>query len=285
VTAPSEPRTGRPAEAFCESSSLCYLEAGESGPHVVLLHGWSAFKELWWSTLLALGPRARALAPDMPGHGGSPLHGSMSMSLLAARIARFCAARRLERIVLVGHSMGGNVALELALARPDLVERLVLVDPAVQPTEMPPFTRSYLDQTYGWAALRTSMAFARHISLVGQFVPHAHQGGIVLPALRRATYLARHDADALRVLLDGLFANPIGPRLAELRAPALVISGEFDPLVPPALSRRVAEAIPGARYAVVRRAAHNPMDERPREFNAILLDFLGLSSANEETNG
>ena len=60
-----------------------------------------------------------------------------------------------------------------------------------------------------------------------------------------------------------------------------MISGEFDPLVPPPLSRRVAAAIPGAQYAVIRRAAHNPMDERPREFNAVLLDFLGLQSKND----
>jgi pimeloyl-ACP methyl ester carboxylesterase len=273
----SQPGVDRPSESFCDTTSLCYLAVGTSGPAVLLLHGWSAFKELWWSALLALGPHARAFAPDMPGHGGSPLHGSTSMHLIAERVARFCAARGLERIALVGHSMGGNVALELALAHPELVERLVLVDPAVQPAEMPPFTRSYLDETFGWAALRTSMAFARQISVVGQLVPHAHQGGLVLPALRRVTYLARHDADALRALLDSLFANPIGPRLADLRVPALVISGEFDPLVPPPLSRRVAEAIPGARYAVVRRAAHNPMDERPHEFNRILLDFLELS--------
>jgi 3-oxoadipate enol-lactonase len=274
-----QPSSSPPAEVFCETARLSYLKAGESGPAVVLLHGWSAFKELWWSTLLALGRHARAYALDMPGHGGSALHGATSMNLIAERVVRFCAAHELDQVTLIGHSMGGNVALELALAQPALVERLVLVDPAVQPADMPFYTRSYLDQTLGWVALRTSMLLARQLSVVGQLVPHAHQGGIVLPALRRVSYLARHDADALHALLDSMFANPIGPRLADLRVPTLVISGEFDPLVPPALSRRVAAAIPGARYAVVRRAAHNPMDERPREFNAILLDFLDLPSA------
>jgi len=253
------PRTSQPIEAICKTARLSYLGAGVAGPAVVLLHGWSAFKELWWSTLLALEPHARAFAPDMPGHGGSPLYGSTSMSQLAERITQFCTAQKLERITLVGHSMGGNVALELALAHPELVERLVLVDPAVQPLDMPPYTRSYLDQTLGWAALRASMMLARQVGLVGQFVPHAHQGGIVLPALRRVTYLARHDADALHVLLDSLFTNPIGPRLADLHVPTLVISGEFDPLVPPALSQRVAASIPGARYTVVRREAPKPM--------------------------
>ncbi len=276
------PKISQPVEAFCEETRLSYLEAGAVGPTVVLLHGWSAFKELWWSTLLALAPHAHAYAPDMPGHGDSPLLGSTSMLQIAERIERFCALRGDARIMLVGHSMGGNIALELALARPDLVERLVLVDAAVQPAEMPMYTRSYLDQTFGWAVLRTSMVAARQISLVGRYVPHEHQGGVVLPALRRVTYMARNDADAMRVLLDRLFENPIGPRLADVRVPTLVISGEFDPLVPPPLSERVAAAIPGAQYAVIRRAAHNPMDERPREFNAALLEFMNLQPKNDK---
>jgi 3-oxoadipate enol-lactonase len=271
-----QPKNSQPVEAFCEKTRLSYIETGTVGPTVVLLHGWSAFKELWWATLLALAPYAHAYAPDMPGHGDSPLLGDASMRQIAARIEQFCATRGDAKIALVGHSMGGNIALELTLARPDLVERLVLVDAAVQPAEMPIYTRSYLDQTFGWAVLRTSMAAARQIGMVGRFVPHMHQGGVVLPALRRVTYMARHDADALRALLDSLFENPIGPRLADVRVPTLVISGEFDPLVPPPLSRRVAAAIPGAQYAVIHRAAHNPMDERPREFNAVLLEFLDL---------
>jgi pimeloyl-ACP methyl ester carboxylesterase len=261
---------------------MAYLEAGDARPAVVLLHGWSAFKEIWWSTMLALAPHVRAFAPDMPGHGDTPLQGSVRMAQIAARVERFCAARGLGEIMLVGHSMGGNVALELALARPGLVRRLVLADPAAEPAGMPPYARSYLDASRGWAALRASMALARPLSLVGGRVPHAHGGGIVLPALRRVSYWARHDADALRALLDGLFANPIGPRLAEVRQPTLVISGEFDPLVPPALSKQVAESIPGARYVVIRNAAHTPMDERPREFASAVLEFLQKSGVRSQ---
>ena len=74
-----QPETGQPVEVFCEKTCLSYIESGAAGPIVVLLHGWSAFKELWWSTLLALAPHAHAYAPDMPGHGDSPLLGSASM--------------------------------------------------------------------------------------------------------------------------------------------------------------------------------------------------------------
>jgi pimeloyl-ACP methyl ester carboxylesterase len=110
-------KNGQPVEAFCEKTRLSYIESGAAGPTVVLLHGWSAFKELWWSTLLALAPHAHAYAPDLPGHGDSPLLGSASMRQIAERIELFCATRGDERIVLVGHSMGGNIALELTLAR------------------------------------------------------------------------------------------------------------------------------------------------------------------------
>lgn len=271
------PNLTHPTEAFCQEVRLSYLTTGAGAQAVVLLHGWSAFKELWWSTLIALGSHARAFAPDMPGHGGSPLDGSSRMDQLAGRIARFCDARGLPSIALVGHSMGGNVAIELALSRPDLVRRLVLVDPASQALKVLTSTGPYLGSARGWAALRAGMALARPLGVVGRRVPHRHGGGLVRPALRRLAYWANHDAEALRRLLDSLLANPLGARLAEVRAPTLVISGEFDPLVPPALSRRVAEAIPGARYAVVRGAGHNPMDERPAAFERILLDFLELS--------
>ena len=67
-----QPKHNQPAEAFCEKTRLSYIETGAAGPTVVFLHGWSAFKELWWATLLALAPHAHAYALDMPGHGDSP---------------------------------------------------------------------------------------------------------------------------------------------------------------------------------------------------------------------
>ena len=276
----------QPAEAFCDATQLSYLQIGAGASATVLLHGIVASKEIWWSTLVALAPLGRAFAPDLPGHGGSPLLGASGMAQIATRIGDFCDAQGLTAITLVGHSMGGNIALELALARPALVRRLVLADPAAHSTDMPIYTRSArISSSQRWAALRASIALAQKVGRVGRYVPHRHCGGFVLPALRRASYLKRHDVGALQQQLDSLFSNPIGARLAEIRVPTLVISGEFDPLVPPALSRRVAEAIPGARYAEIRGAAHNPMDERPREFARVLLEFLNPATDSERVKG
>jgi pimeloyl-ACP methyl ester carboxylesterase len=210
--------TYQPVEAFCAASRLSYLHVGAGPETVVLLHGWGACKEVWWSTLVALAQLGRVFAPDLPGHGGSPIHGCNRMAQLAARIGEFCDAQSLQAITLVGHSLGGNVALELALARPELLQRLVLVDAAALSTEMPIYSGSQRTNTMQrWAALRASVALAQKVGVVGRYIPHIHRGGFVLPALRRAGFLARGDVDALHQQLESLFANPLGARLSDVR--------------------------------------------------------------------
>lgn len=264
----------QPAEHFCETTQLSYLQAGAGREPIVFLHGWGAFKELWWSTLQRLGPTYCAFAPDMPGHGDSPGLGTRSMTAVAQRIGRFCAARGLDTITLVGHSMGGNIAAELALARPDLVRRLVLVDAAAHGRALPLYTRSYLLETYGFAALRFTLLFGRQIRWLGERVPHDHGGGVVRPALRRLVRGASADPADLHGMLAQLMDNPLEDRVKNLAVPTLVISGALDPLVPAMLSRRLAEAIPEAQYVEIRGAGHNPMDERPQEFVNVLQGFL-----------
>jgi pimeloyl-ACP methyl ester carboxylesterase len=240
---------------------------------VLLLHGWGDSKEIWRPTIAALAGEARAVAPDLPGHGGSPLAGAGRMPQLAERVERLAHATGLVPFDLVGHSMGGNVALELALAHPELVRRLVLVAPAALAPEMPRYTRIYLHPAAGWAALRATLALYGRLAALAQHIP----AGAELPyaaLLRRSAGAVAHDPESLRVVLRGLFDNPLGRRLHEVRAPTLVVSGELDVVVPPALSRRVAQAIPGGRYVGIPRATHHPMDDRPREFERVVLDFL-----------
>lgn len=251
-----------------------YLRAGTAGRPVLLLHGWGAFKELWWSTLLALAPHYRAFALDMPGHGESPLVRHQHMQGLAEEIAAFCDAEELKRVTLIGHSMGGNIALELALLRPELVHKLVLVDAAVDAKMLPRYVRLYLNKDVGWATLRLSQLLRTAFLPVGSRVPHLHGNGVVLPFLRRSAYAVRHDMGALQNLLVALYDNPLTERAAQVTVPTLVVTGQFDGLVPPAEARRVAACIPGAQFAVVPGAMHNPMDERPAAFERILLAFL-----------
>lgn len=259
---------------WSERLQLSYLRAGARGSAVVLVHGWGAFKELWWSTLIALAPHHLVFAPDLPAHGGSPPRYAVTMTDLAQIIADFCAEVGLNSLALVGHSMGGNIALELALLRPDLVQRLVLVDAATDPHLLPEYAHMQCDHVYGWAALRLRLAMSKRLLPIGRRVPHLHGGGLLRPLLRRSAYMTTHDPEGMQRQLTGLFANPLGTRLSQVRMPTLVITGQFDALVPPVLSRRIANGIPGAHFAIIPGAMHNPMDENPREFERVLQEFL-----------
>lgn len=280
-------RPAHPAAArFCEAGALSYVEAGAGDRAVLLLHGWGDSHDIWRPLVAPLARAARVVAPDLPGHGGSPLAGASSMAHLAGRVARLAEALGLGCFDLVGHSMGGNVALQLALARPEMVRRLVLVAPAAMAPELPAYTRLYLHPSAGWAVLRGTLALYGRLASLARHIP----SGADLPyagLLRRSASTSAHDPESLRLMLRGLFDSPLGDRLGEVRVPTLVVSGDLDLVVPPALSRRVAGAIPGARYVGIPRATHHPMDDRPREFERIVCAFLDAAPlpAGERAGG
>ncbi|MEI8165503.1 MAG: alpha/beta hydrolase [Chloroflexales bacterium] len=260
-----------------EALAIGYLQAGETGPPVVMLHGWGAFKELWWSTLRRLGRDHRCFALDFPGHGESALGRADSIDGLAEAVAAFCDALGLREIVLMGHSMGGAVAVELALRRPDLVAHLVLVDAAIDAHLMPIYARVYLIPNFGWGILRFTQLLGRQLRPFSTRIPHEHGGGWIRPWLRRTSYLSVFDPAGLHRIYRSLFATQAGERLAHIVVPTLVVSGQFDSLVPAANSRRLARLIPGARYVQIFGALHNPMDERPRRFVQAIRAFLAAT--------
>ncbi len=253
---------------------LSYLTAGEEGPAIVFLHGWGAFKELWWSTLRDLGRDYRCFAIDMPGHGESRIGRADQIERIATLVADFCADLGLTSIILVGHSMGGSVAVELTLHYPHLVQRLALIDAAVDAYRMPAYTRLYLLPAIGWPVFRITQAIGRAFRPIGQRIPHDHGGGWIRPWVRRASYLATFDPEGLYRILRSLFATRADERLQQIRVPTLVLTGQFDSLVPPSHTRRLAQDIPGARYVVLPASIHNPMDEQPGAFTRALRAFL-----------
>jgi pimeloyl-ACP methyl ester carboxylesterase len=253
---------------------LSYLTAGEEGPAIVFLHGWGAFKELWWSTLRDLGRDYRCFAIDMPGHGESRLGQADQIERIATLVADFCADLGLTAIILVGHSMGGSVAVEVTLRYPHLVRRLALIDAAVDAYRMPTYTRLYLLPAIGWPVFRITQAIGRAFRPIGQRIPHDHGGGWIRPWVRRASHLATFDPEGLYRILRSLFATRADERLQQIRVPTLVLTGQFDSLVPPSHARRLAQVIPGARYVVLPASIHNPMDEQPGAFTRALRAFL-----------
>jgi pimeloyl-ACP methyl ester carboxylesterase len=234
---------------------IAWLEAGPSGPAgpvaarpVVLVHGLGT-SDRWWSlTIPSLAERHRVLAVDLVGFGrsaGQPVR----LDVAADQLARWAETIGLQRAAWVGHSMGGIVVADLTARRPDLVERLVLVDAA---------------------GLPISQEVTRHLFNVmraSPFMPAAAYPVAVECVLRSGPV-------AITRASHQILATDMEARLRSIRAPTLVIWGGHDRLLPPTYGRRLAATIPGSKYVELADAGHSPMWEAPTEFERTLEAFL-----------
>jgi len=229
---------------------------GEGEP-VVLVHGLSGSTRWWIRNIAALAREYRVYLVDLPGFGAMRrLRHHFVLAEAAAWLAAWMKAVGLEEAHLGGHSMGGYVCLRLAAQRPEAVRRLVLVAPAGVPARRP---------------------------LFGHLVP-------LLLAARHATpsFLPVLAYDAVRTgpvtlwrAARDLLAEDVREDLRSIEAPTLLIWGEKDPLIPPAVGDLLREEIPNSRLLLLQRAGHVPMFDRPQEFDAALLAFLAGGSVGE----
>ncbi len=226
-----------------------YYQVAGTGPPLVLVHGLSASGRWWAKNLPALADHFRTYVIDLVGFGRSRARRRFVLGEAAASLARWLDAIGVERADIVGHSMGGFIAADLAADFPRRVSRLVLVDAAALPIE------------YG--RLRHAIGLARSL----RYTPIRF-----LPLL--ATDAARAGPVTLWKAANELIASDISEKIARIAAPTLVVWGEHDALVPLGIGQRLAQTIPSARLAVIPGAGHNPMWDRPEAFNQEVLDFL-----------
>ena len=251
---------------------LRYVRAGR-GPAVVLLHGYGESLIAWRGVFDQLSTGADVIAFDLPGSGLSekPAVGYQTDSLAAAVLAAL-AALGVRRAVLVGHSMGGAVVAAAALAAPERVAALVLVDPAVMSAPLVPDT-GRVDATR--EAARS--AIAEYEALRTHF-GSPHDPTWLAESDSALAYLPAQDsayrAALTAVLREFDFGYLTPERARQLRQPVLVLWGEYDTVVPIADGRRLAELLPNARFEMIARSWHRPHVERPGETAAAILRFL-----------
>lgn len=232
---------------------------------VLLLHAGVADSRMWEPQLAAL-EGDRVARPDLPGFGDTPEQpGPFSFVDHVRPLLG-------ERTTVVGNSLGGRVALELALTEPERVDRLVLIDAGLPDWEWGNEVRGFWERE-GELVEAGDVDGAVELNVEMWLAPEASEDvkGLVREMQRRAFELQLAVPD---VGPEEPFDPPASARLGEIRCPTLVVVGALDKDDFHGIADRLAAGIPGAEKVVVAGAAHLPSLERPDEFNRLLVDFL-----------
>jgi pimeloyl-ACP methyl ester carboxylesterase len=265
-------------------SPVNVVELGE-GPPVLFVHGLSGSWPNWLEQLPVFARTHRVIAPDLPGFGRSPMPtGEISISAYARTLDALLDALGVDAATVVGNSMGGFVAAELAINFPQRVERLVLVSAAGLSTYGDPRGLRELRRIrrmqrpiaaiVGWGAANADILASRPLLrtvALGLITRHPNR----LPAPLAAELVRGAGkpgfVQALQANLEYDFRN----RLPEIACPTLIVWGANDRVVTVRDADAFAELIPNARSVVLPDTGHLPQVERPAEFNALLAEFLG----------
>jgi pimeloyl-ACP methyl ester carboxylesterase len=256
------------------------VDIGE-GPAVVLVHGLGSNWQCWLRNIPALAERHRVIALDLPGFGHSEMPAEdISIKGFAECVGTVLDTLGVDRAAVVGNSMGGFIGTEMALARPERVDRLVLVSAAALWNERrrarPLVVLSKLTSAYAAKIAAQWQLAHEHPRLRG---PALRSAGIRYPGRLPADFafeiMQASGAPGFPGALQALYDYRIRDRLEEVAAPTLVVWGTHDPLVPLAHAFEYEALVPRARVVVFRDTGHVPMLEEPERFNRTLEDFLG----------
>jgi 2-succinyl-6-hydroxy-2,4-cyclohexadiene-1-carboxylate synthase len=259
-----------------------HLNAEISGPGapLVLLHGFTGCAANWSAHRAAFDRRFRVIAVDLPGHGDSDSPDDPAryrMERCVEDLRALFDARQLERVNLLGYSMGGRVALQFAAAHPKRISTLILESASpglADPAERAARVKSD-EELAGFIERAGLEAFVNRWEALPLFASQARLPEPARAALRaqRLRNNPRGLAHSLRGLGSGV-QSPLWERLPELRVPTLLIAGELDAKFV-GIARAMAERLPNARLALVREAGHAVHLEQPELFDQLVLKFIG----------
>jgi pimeloyl-ACP methyl ester carboxylesterase len=275
-------------------------QGAANGRTAVLLHGKNFCGATWAATIAELAKAGyRVIAPDQVGFCAStkPPGYQFSLGQLAANTRALLAAQGVERAVVIGHSMGGMLAARYALAYPEAVERLVLVNPiGLEDWQAEGVPYATIDQLYA-KELKTGFesikAYQQRVYYGGRWRPEYDRWVAMLAGMYAGPgreIVARNQAQTSEMI----FTQPVAHEFGRLRAPTLLLIGQQDRTAPgadrapralaerlgdyPRLGRAAAKAIPRATLVDLDGLGHAPQIEAPDRFHAALLQGLAADA-------
>lgn len=262
---------------------VCHV--GGSGPAVLLVHGITSNAATWRRAAAHLAEGHTVIAPDLPGHGESANPpGDYSLGAYAASLRDLLALLDVPRVTLVGHSLGGGIALQSAYLFPELVERLVLVSSGGLGIDVHlllraatlPGSELVLPMLTASRVLDAGDAIRRGLARVGMPVPLR-----IAEVWEGLRHLNAPEARHAFVQTARAVIGPSGQRvsavnrlyLAEL-VPTLVVWGAGDRIIPSHHGESAVEHMPGSRLELFESSGHFPHETEPRRFARVLTEFI-----------
>ena len=253
-----------------------YQEAG-SGPVVILLHGLGGDMSNWAPTIGPLSQKYRVIVPDQIGFGRS------DKPMLNYRIATmvdfldgFYKELKIDRATLVGNSLGGWISASFALAHPEKVDRIVLVDSAgfSVPKDLDPRVVNGLNPSTR-DAVRQILPMVFYNKQL-----YASDAAVDMMFARRVT---AGDSFTIQRIIESIIRGDdvLDDKLAGIKQPTLIIWGREDLLTPLAMGERFKQGIPRSELVIFEKCGHVPQIEQAAQFNTALLKFLGTDIASK----
>ena len=227
-----------------------HAPSGAQGVPLLLVHGAGGTHDHWPEALRRL-PGRRVIAVDLPGHGGSPLPGERSVPAYAGRLLDLLDALGIARVVVGGHSMGGAIALTLALEAPERIAALLLVGTGARLRVTPAILLASADPARSRQVANAVAGFSFGAGASPQLL-RAHADGVAAaaPGVLHGDFTACDAFDAME-------------RLGAIRAPARIVVGAEDRLTPPRYAAFLRERLPGDGLLTVPGAGHMVTWEAP----------------------
>ena len=283
----------KPSEIQLHGHRVVFRHEGVGeGPLVILIHGITGRSVQWEPAIRHLAADHEVLAPDLLGHGESAKpRGDYSLGAYASAIRDTMVALGHDRATIVGHSLGGGIAMQFAYQFPERCERMVLVSSGGLGREVHPMLRA---STLPGSELVLPVLTHATLLAGGENVSRA-LGRLGLKAGTDMAEIARGfaslgDAAARHAFIQTMRAvlDPGGQRVSALdrlylaeSMPSLIVWGDRDPIIPVDHGRAAHEAMPGSRLELLHGVGHFPQLEQPYEFASLLAEFIAETEPAE----
>lgn len=266
---------------------LAVRRAG-AGPSIVLIHGMAGSLTTWDPVFADLARSCDVIAVDLPGHGtSSRLRGDYSLGSLAASVRDILDALEVKTATIVGHSLGGGIALQFMYQFPERCERLVLVGSGGLGREVTPMLRALAVPGAGLALAGIArLQHQRQVAAAGRLVrPLAGRFWNDLPYMlrqmatlddpeTRRSFLATIDAV---IEVGGQGINAVDRLHLAAGLPTLIVWGEDDRMIPSGHGYAAADLIPGSRFELIPGAGHYPHEDSPDLFASLVANFIATT--------